>query len=101
MSTTLRLLPRLLNFLNPSYIISRISSPEYPRGTGKTLRITKGRKRKVEEMMSLLQEAEEQGCDQVWAFRGKMRMVSSLIHPYRKYAELAVVPSKGSQAKLD
>lgn len=80
LSTTLRLLPRLLNFLNPSYIISRISTPEYPSGGGKTLKITKGRKRKVEEMMNLLQEAEEHGCDQVWAFRGKMRMVSSHTH---------------------
>lgn len=57
--------------------MSRISTPAYPSGSGKTLKITKGRKRKVEQMMNLLQEAEGQGCEQVWAFRGKMRMVSA------------------------
>lgn len=32
-------------------------------------------------MMSLLDEAEEKGCEGVWAFKGNMRMVRlSLIH---------------------
>jgi hypothetical protein len=70
------MLPRLLNLLNPSYLISRMSAPTYPSGNGKTLKITKARKRRVEDMMSLLDEAEERGCGGVWAFRGHMRMVS-------------------------
>lgn len=32
-------------------------------------------------MMALLQEAEEAGCDRVWAFRGNMRMVSIIFQP--------------------
>lgn len=72
------MLPRLLNLLSPSYLLSRMSAPTYPSGSGKTLKITKARKRRVEEVMSLLDEAEERGCDGVWAFRGKMRMAS---HP--------------------
>jgi len=76
LSTTLRVLPRLLNFLNPSYLISRLSGPTVSHGPGKTLKITKARKRRVEEMMELLAAAEADGCDQVWAFKGKMRMVS-------------------------
>jgi hypothetical protein len=45
-------------------------------GAGKTLKITKARRRRVEEMMDLLAKAEADGCEQVWAFKGKMRMVS-------------------------
>ena len=77
------MIPRLLNFLSPTYVIQRLSAPTYPSGAGstKTLKITKARKRRVEQMMSLLDEAEEKGCEGVWAFKGNMRMVRlSLIH---------------------
>lgn len=71
------MIPRLLNFLNPKYVMERLSAPTYPSGSGKTLKITKARKRRVEQMMGLLAEAEEKGCDKVWAFKGHMRMVST------------------------
>jgi SEL1 protein len=76
LSTALRLLPRLLNFVNPSYLLSRLQAPSVSSGAGKTLKITKARRRRVEEMMDLLARAEADGCEQVWAFKGKMRMVS-------------------------
>jgi SEL1 protein len=76
LSTALRLLPRLLNFVNPSYLLARLQAPSVSSGTGKTLKITKARRRRVEEMMDLLARAEGDGCEQVWAFKGKMRMVS-------------------------
>ncbi len=40
------------------------------------MKITKGRKAKIEKMLSLMSEAEEGGCDEVWGMRGKLRMVS-------------------------
>lgn len=69
-------MPRLLNFLNPSYLLSRLQAPSISSGPGKTLKITKERRRRVEAMMDLLSQAEGEGCEQVWAFKGKMRMVS-------------------------
>lgn len=30
-------------------------------------------------MLALIQEAEDKGCDQVWAAKGKMRMVCRLL----------------------
>ncbi|ORX35868.1 hypothetical protein BD324DRAFT_629317 [Kockovaella imperatae] len=65
-STALRIFPRLLD-----PIVSRVPSSSRTR---KALRVTKSRRGKIELMSRLLDEAEESGCERVWAVRGKLSM---------------------------
>jgi len=81
LSTAFRLLPRLLNQLfSPASLLAKLPFTHSPSSNSsrRAVKITKTRKAKVEQLLSLLEEAKGNGCAEAWAVEGKMRMVSLL-----------------------
>ena len=77
LATASRLLPRLLDFLTPSSIFSHlpVRVPFFSRTS--TPRISKRRRERVGRLKELVDEAEGKGCQAVWAFKGRLGMVSA------------------------
>jgi hypothetical protein len=46
------------------------------RGAGKGNKVSKRRRERVERLLGLMGEAEERGCEEVWAMKARLRMVS-------------------------
>ncbi|WRT64955.1 uncharacterized protein IL334_001896 [Kwoniella shivajii] len=103
LSTTFRLLPRLINtLLSPKTFLSKIpfiGSNSKPR---KAAKIGRARTDRVEKMMRLLDEAERNGCQEVWGARGKLNMfppkgvkqdLSASYSAYKKYLEHTADPA--------
>ncbi|ORY30204.1 hypothetical protein BCR39DRAFT_529970 [Naematelia encephala] len=72
LSTALRLLPRVLNTLfSPSTLLGSKQSSKDGKARDKT---GTGRKARIEEMLRLVDEAEQAGCADVWGWRGSLYM---------------------------
>ncbi|EIW70996.1 hypothetical protein TREMEDRAFT_27959, partial [Tremella mesenterica DSM 1558] len=73
LSTTLRLLPRFLNFLSPLSLLSKI--PFLPHSAQRRAGlVSKTRRERAERVLALLEDAERGGCGKVWSARGHVRM---------------------------
>ncbi|KAL7423081.1 ERAD-associated protein [Cryptotrichosporon argae] len=83
LSSALRMLPRVVGLVNPLRLVARAPIPDAVRGVlsgvgslggrGKA-KVGKGRREKIERVWALLDEAEEAGCEDVWAARGDILM---------------------------
>ncbi|WWC59262.1 uncharacterized protein I303_101812 [Kwoniella dejecticola CBS 10117] len=75
LSTTFRLLPRLINtLLSPKTLLAKVplvGSDSKPR---KGVKIGRARRERIERLLKLLDEGERNGCQEVWNLRGKLRM---------------------------
>ncbi|OCF37496.1 hypothetical protein I316_00620 [Kwoniella heveanensis BCC8398] len=103
LSTTFRLLPRLINTLfSPKTLLSKVP---FLGGGGHTpkrgVKIGRARRDKIQSMLGLMEEAEKMGCQEVWAARGKMRMfppkgvkqdLPAAYNAYKKYLEHSADP---------
>ena len=105
LSTTLRFLPRLLNallsplqilhhlpiplpsFLNPSSSPSSTSSSSSRRG----VKISRSRRSKIDHLLALMDQAERDGCVDVYEMKGRLRMLppkgvkQDLVEAYDSY----------------
>ncbi|WWC87074.1 uncharacterized protein L201_001960 [Kwoniella dendrophila CBS 6074] len=76
LSTTFRLLPRLINSLlsSPKTFLSKIpiiGSDSKPR---KAAKIGRARRERIEKLLGLIDQAEKNGCQEAYGVRGKLRM---------------------------
>ncbi|WWC67752.1 uncharacterized protein I206_101664 [Kwoniella pini CBS 10737] len=103
LSTTFRLLPRFINtLLSPKTLLSKIpiiGSDSKPR---KGVKVGRARRERIEKLLELLKNAEKNGCQEVWAVRGKLRMfppkgikqdLQASYSAYKKYLEYTSDPA--------
>ncbi|OCF76752.1 hypothetical protein I204_02453 [Kwoniella mangroviensis CBS 8886] len=102
LSTTFRLLPRLLNtLLSPKTYLSKIPVIGSDGKQRKGAKIGRARRERIEKMLGLLEDAERNGCNQVYGVRGKLRMfppkgmkqdLQASYNSYKKYLEHTADP---------
>ncbi|WVO15922.1 hypothetical protein L204_103587 [Cryptococcus depauperatus] len=100
LSATLRLLPRLIQSLSPSRLLS--STTQSLKRKSDSTKISRQRKERIGKLLGLMDEAEQNGCNKVWEMRGRIRMfppkgikqdLKAAYSAYKKYLETTADPA--------